>query len=156
VRYGLRVPGATLMDMYRKTREQGFGAEVKRRIMLGTYALSAGYYDAYYLRAQKVRTLIFQDFADAFLKCDLIVTPTMPTPAFRLGEKTADPLQMYLADIYTVTGSLAGVPGISVPCGKTRGGLPVGLQIFGSHFGEAKMLQAARQFEKAGGFSIES
>jgi aspartyl-tRNA(Asn)/glutamyl-tRNA(Gln) amidotransferase subunit A len=156
VRYGLRVPGATLMDMYRKTREQGFGAEVKRRIMLGTYALSAGYYDAYYLRAQKVRTLIFQDFADAFLKCDLIVTPTMPTPAFRLGEKTADPLQMYLADIYTVTGSLAGVPGISIPCGKTRSGLPIGLQIFGSHFGEARMLQAARQFEKAGGFSIET
>jgi aspartyl-tRNA(Asn)/glutamyl-tRNA(Gln) amidotransferase subunit A len=156
VRYGLRVPGATLVDMYRKTREQGFGAEVKRRIMLGTYALSAGYYDAYYLRAQKVRTLIFQDFADAFLKCDLIVTPTMPTPAFRLGEKTADPLQMYLADIYTVTGSLAGVPGISVPCGKTRGGLPVGLQIFAPHFSEARMLQAARQFEKAGGFTIGS
>jgi aspartyl-tRNA(Asn)/glutamyl-tRNA(Gln) amidotransferase subunit A len=154
VRYGLRVPGATLMDMYRKTREQGFGPEVKRRIMLGTYALSAGYYDAYYLRAQKVRSLIFRDFTDAFLKCDVIVTPTMPTPAFRLGEKTADPLQMYLADIYTVTGSLAGVPGISVPCGKTPGGLPVGLQIFGSHFGEARMLQAARQFEKAGGFTL--
>jgi aspartyl-tRNA(Asn)/glutamyl-tRNA(Gln) amidotransferase subunit A len=156
VRYGLRVPGATLMDMYRKTRERGFGAEVKRRIMLGTYALSAGYYEAYYLRAQKVRALIFRDFADAFLKCDLIVTPTMPTAAFKLGEKTADPLQMYLADIYTVTGSLAGVPGISVPSGKTSAGLPVGLQIFGSHFGEGTMLRAARQFERAGGFSIGS
>ena len=116
--------------MYRKTREAGFGAEVKRRIMLGTYVLSAGYYDAYYLRAQKVRALIARDFADAFQKVDAIVTPTAPTPAFRLGEKTADPLQMYLADIYTVTGSLAGVPGISVPCGKTKTGLPVGMQIF--------------------------
>ena len=110
--------------MYRKTRERGFGPEVKRRIMLGTYALSAGYYDAYYLRAQKVRALIARDFADAFQKVDVIVTPTAPTAAFRLGEKSADPLQMYLADIYTVTGSLAGVPGISVPCGKTNEGLP--------------------------------
>jgi aspartyl-tRNA(Asn)/glutamyl-tRNA(Gln) amidotransferase subunit A len=151
VRYGLRVPGSTLTEMYRKTREQGFGAEVKRRIMLGTYALSAGYYDAYYLLAQKVRSLIARDFAEAFQKVDAIITPTAPTPAFRLGEKTADPLQMYLADIYTVTGSLAGVPGISVPCGKTRLGLPVGLQIFGPHFGEARILQVARAFEKAGG-----
>jgi len=154
VRYGLRVPGTTLMDMYRKTRAQGFGAEVKRRIMLGTYALSSGYYDAYYLRAQKVRSLIAQDFADAFQKVDAILTPTAPTPAFKLGEKTDDPLQMYLADIYTVTGSLAGVPGISVPCGKTRAGLPVGLQIFGPHFSESRVLQLARAFEKAGGFSI--
>src|SRR5215469_4245205 len=114
VRYGLRVPDATLRGMYRKTRAQGFGHEVKRRIMLGTYTLSSGYYDAYYLRAQKVRTLIAQDFADAFQKVDLILTPTTPAPAFKLGEKTADPLQMYLADIYTVTGSLAGIPGISV------------------------------------------
>jgi aspartyl-tRNA(Asn)/glutamyl-tRNA(Gln) amidotransferase subunit A len=151
VRYGLRVPGSTLIEMYRKTRERGFGAEVKRRIMLGTYALSAGYYDAYYLRAQKVRSLIARDFADAFQKVDAIITPTAPTPAFRLGEKTADPLQMYLADIYTVTGSLAGVPGISIPCGKTRLGLPVGMQIFGPHFGEARVLQLARAFEKAGG-----
>jgi len=152
VRYGLRVPGGTLTEMYRETRELGFGPEVKRRIMLGTYALSAGYYDAYYLRAQKVRALIAQDFSDAFQKVDVIVTPTAPTPAFRLGEKTADPLQMYLADIYTVTGSLAGVPGISVPCGRTKAGLPVGMQVFGPHFSEARVLQIARAFEKAGGF----
>jgi aspartyl-tRNA(Asn)/glutamyl-tRNA(Gln) amidotransferase subunit A len=154
VRYGLRIRGDTLMDMYRRTREHGFGAEVKRRIMLGTYALSSGYYDAYYLRAQKVRALIAGDFANAFEKVDAIVTPTAPTPAFKLGEKTADPLEMYLADIYTVTGSLAGVPGISVPCGKTAAGLPIGMQIFASHFGEARILQLARAFEKAGGFSI--
>jgi aspartyl-tRNA(Asn)/glutamyl-tRNA(Gln) amidotransferase subunit A len=154
VRYGLRVPGATLIEMYRRTREAGFGAEVKRRIMLGTYALSAGYYDAYYLRAQKVRSLVARDFADAFQKVDAIITPTMPTPAFRLGEKTADPLQMYLADIYTVTGSLAGVPGISVPCGKTSAGLPVGMQIFARHFDEARVLQLAYAFENGGGFSI--
>jgi aspartyl-tRNA(Asn)/glutamyl-tRNA(Gln) amidotransferase subunit A len=154
VRYGLRVPGATLTEMYRKTREQGFGAEVKRRIMLGTYALSAGYYDAYYLRAQKVRTLIARDFAHAFEKVDAIITPTAPTPAFRLGEKTSDPLQMYLADIFTVTGSLAGIPGISVPCGPTKEGLPVGMQIFGPHFSEGRVLQLARAFEKAGGFAV--
>ena len=154
VRYGLRVPSSSLREMYKKTRERGFGPEVKRRIMLGTYVLSAGYYDAYYLRAQKVRSLIARDFADAFQKVDAIVTPTTPTPAFRLGEKTADPLQMYLADIYTVTGSLAGVPGISVPCGKTKAGLPIGMQIFGPHFEEARVLQLARAFEKAGGFTI--
>lgn len=154
VRYGLRVSGATLMDMYRKTRERGFGPEVKRRIMLGTYALSAGYYDAYYLRAQKVRSLIARDFSEAFQKVDAIVTPTAPTPAFKLGEKTADPLEMYLADIYTVTGSLAGIPGISIPCGNTRAGLPVGMQIFGPHFGEGRVLQIAHAFEQAGGFSI--
>jgi aspartyl-tRNA(Asn)/glutamyl-tRNA(Gln) amidotransferase subunit A len=154
VRYGVRVPGNTLIEMYRKTRENGFGSEVKRRIMLGTYVLSAGYYDAYYLRAQKVRALIARDFAAAFEKADVIITPTAPTPAFRLGEKTSDPLQMYLADIYTVTGSLAGVPGISVPCGKTRAGLPVGMQIFGPHFSEGRVLQIARAFEKAGGFTI--
>jgi aspartyl-tRNA(Asn)/glutamyl-tRNA(Gln) amidotransferase subunit A len=154
VRYGLRVPGTTLMDMYRKTRQRGFGPEVKRRIMLGTYALSSGYYDAYYLRAQKVRSLIARDFANAFEKVDAILTPTAPTPAFKLGEKKANPLQMYLADIYTVTGSLAGVPGISVPCGETTAGLPIGMQIFASHFGEGRILQLARAFEKAGGFSI--
>jgi aspartyl-tRNA(Asn)/glutamyl-tRNA(Gln) amidotransferase subunit A len=154
VRYGLRVQGNTLMDMYRKTRERGFGPEVKRRIMLGTYALSSGYYDAYYVRAQKVRSLIARDFSSAFEKVDAIVTPTAPSPAFKLGEKTADPLEMYLADIYTVTGSLAGVPGISVPCGKTAAGLPIGMQIFASHFGESRILQLARAFEKAGGFSI--
>jgi len=154
VRYGLRVQGNTLMEMYRKTRERGFGPEVKRRIMLGTYALSSGYYDAYYLRAQKVRALIARDFADAFEKVDAIITPTAPTPAFKLGEKTADPLEMYLADIYTVTGSLAGVPGISVPCGKTAAGLPIGMQIFGSHFDEGRILQLSHAFERAGGFSI--
>ena len=154
VRYGLRVHGNTLMEMYRKTRERGFGPEVKRRIMLGTYALSSGYYDAYYLRAQKVRSLIARDFSDAFEKVDAILTPTSPTPPFKLGEKTADPLEMYLADIYTVTGSLAGIPGISVPCGNTAAGLPIGMQIFASHFAEARILQLARAFEKAGGFVI--
>jgi aspartyl-tRNA(Asn)/glutamyl-tRNA(Gln) amidotransferase subunit A len=151
VRYGLRVPGSSLLEMYKKTREKGFGPEVKRRIMLGTYVLSAGYYDAYYLRAQKVRSLIARDFADAFQKVDAIVTPTMPTPAFRLGEKTSDPLQMYLADIYTVTGSLAGLPGISIPCGNTKAGLPIGMQILGPHFSEGRVLQLARAFEKASG-----
>jgi len=154
VRYGLRVPGSTLVEMYRKTRERGFGPEVKRRIMLGTYALSAGYYDAYYLRAQKVRALIARDFADAFQKVDAIVTPTSPTAAFRLGEKTSDPLQMYLSDIYTVTGSLAGVPGISVPCGKTKAGLPIGMQILAPHFNEGRVLQIASAFEKAGGSGV--
>jgi aspartyl-tRNA(Asn)/glutamyl-tRNA(Gln) amidotransferase subunit A len=149
VRYGLRVPGATLTEMYRQTRARGFGPEVKCRIMLGTYALSAGYYDAYYLRAQRVRTLIARDFEDAFQKVDAIITPTAPTPAFRLGEKTSDPLTMYLADIYTVTGSLAGVPGISVPCGTTKAGLPVGMQIFGPHFREGLVLQIAHAYEQA-------
>lgn len=149
VRYGPRISGDSLLDMYKKTRGRGFGAEVKRRIMLGTYALSTGYYEAYYLKAQKVRTLIARDFTEAFTRVDAIVTPTSPVPAFRLGERTANPLQMYLADIYTVTGSLAGVPGISVPCGKTSEGLPVGLQIFGPHFGEAKVLQIAAAFERA-------
>jgi aspartyl-tRNA(Asn)/glutamyl-tRNA(Gln) amidotransferase subunit A len=151
VRYGLRIPGGTLIEMYRKTRGTGFGAEVKRRIMLGTYALSAGYYDAYYLKAQKARTLIARDFAEAFEQVDAIVTPTSPVPPFRLGERTADPIAMYLADIYTVTGSLAGVPGISVPCGRTAEGLPVGLQIFGQAFGEARILQLAHAFEKSQG-----
>ncbi len=154
VRYGLRVPGATLAEMYKKTRGRGFGPEVKRRIMLGTYALSAGYYDAYYKKAQQVRALIARDFAEAFSRVDAIVTPTSPVPAFRLGERTDDPLQMYLADIYTVTGSLAGVPGISLPCGKTPEGLPVGLQIFGNTFGESRVLQLAHSFEKAGGFIV--
>ena len=155
VRYGLRVDDPTLVGMYRKTRGAGFGPEVKRRIVLGTYVLSAGYYDAYYLKGQKVRALIAQDFRDAFAKVDAIVTPTSPIPAFKLGEKTNDPLQMYLADIYTVTGSLAGVPGISVPCGKTpQENLPVGLQIFGPAFGEARVLQLAHAFEQAGGASL--
>jgi aspartyl-tRNA(Asn)/glutamyl-tRNA(Gln) amidotransferase subunit A len=154
VRYGLRVEGDSLLSMYRKTRGAGFGPEVKRRIVLGTYVLSAGYYDAYYLKGQKVRSLIAQDFRDAFTKVDAIVTPTSPVPAFKLGERTDDPLQMYLADIYTVTGSLAGVPGISVPCGKVCGKLPVGLQIFGPPFGEGRVLQLARAFEQAGGAAL--
>jgi aspartyl-tRNA(Asn)/glutamyl-tRNA(Gln) amidotransferase subunit A len=154
VRYGLRVNDDSLLAMYRKTRGAGFGAEVKRRIVLGTYVLSAGYYDAYYLKGQKVRALIAQDFRDAFTKVDAIVTPTSPVPAFKLGERTNDPLQMYLADIYTVTGSLAGIPGISVPCGKVCGKLPVGLQIFGPAFGEARVLQLAHAFEQAGGASV--
>lgn len=151
VRYGLRMPSDALLGMYRKTRGAGFGAEVKRRIVLGTYVLSAGYYDAYYLKGQKVRALIARDFRDAFMKVDAIVTPTSPVPAFKLGERTDDPLQMYLADIYTVTGSLAGVPGISVPCGKVCGKLPVGLQIFGPAFGEANVLRLAHGFEQASG-----
>lgn len=154
VRYGLRVDDNSLLAMYRKTRGAGFGAEVKRRIVLGTYVLSAGYYDAYYLKGQKVRALIAQDFRDAFAKVDAIVTPTSPVPAFQLGERTSDPLQMYLADIYTVTGSLAGVPGISVPCGKICGKLPVGLQIFGPAFGEARVLQLADAFERGGGADL--
>jgi aspartyl-tRNA(Asn)/glutamyl-tRNA(Gln) amidotransferase subunit A len=154
VRYGLRVGDDSLLAMYRKTRGAGFGAEVKRRIVLGTYVLSAGYYDAYYLKGQKVRALIAQDFRDAFRKVDAILTPTSPVPAFKLGERTNDPLQMYLADIYTVTGSLAGMPGISVPCGKIDGKLPVGLQIFGPAFGETKVLQLAHAFEQAGGAKV--
>ena len=154
VRYGLRADDPTLLGMYRKTRGAGFGPEVKRRIVLGTYVLSAGYYDAYYLKGQKVRALIAQDFREAFTKVDAIVTPTSPIPAFKLGEKTNDPLQMYLADIYTVTGSLAGVPGISVPCGKICGKLPVGLQLFGPPFGESRILQLAHAFEQAGGSSL--
>jgi len=154
VRYGLRVDEPTLLGMYRKTRGAGFGAEVKRRIVLGTYVLSAGYYDAYYLKGQKVRALIARDFRDAFAEVDVIVTPTSPIPAFKLGEKTDDPLQMYLADIYTVTGSLSGVPGISVPCGKICGTLPVGLQLFAPAFAESRILQLAHAFEQAGGASL--
>ena len=154
VRFGPRVPGATLIEMYRKTRGRGFGAEVKRRIVLGTYVLSAGYYDAYYLKGQKIRALIARDFSDAFEKVDAIITPTSPVPPFRLGERTADPLQMYLADSYTVTGSMAGVPGISVPCGKTSEGLPVGLQIYGPAFGEDRVLHLAHAFEQAGGGNL--
>ncbi len=154
VRFGPRVEGDSLIAMYRKTRGAGFGAEVKRRIVLGTYVLSAGYYDAYYLKGQKVRALIAEDFRKAFTQVDAIVTPTSPVPAFKVGERTNDPLQMYLADIYTVTGSLAGLPGISVPCGRIGGELPVGLQIFGPAFGEAKVLQLAAAFEAAGGATI--
>ena len=154
VRYGLRIDSDSLLSMYRKTRGAGFGPEVKRRIVLGTYVLSAGYYDAYYLKGQKVRALIAKDFRDAFTRVDAIVTPTSPVPAFPLGERSEDPLQMYLADIYTVTGSLAGVPGISVPCGKIGGKLPVGLQIFGAPFAEERVLQLAYAFEQAGGAAV--
>jgi aspartyl-tRNA(Asn)/glutamyl-tRNA(Gln) amidotransferase subunit A len=154
VRFGPRVDGDTLIAMYRKTRGAGFGSEVKRRIVLGTYVLSAGYYDDYYLKGQKVRALIANDFRKAFEKVDAIVTPTSPVPPFHLGERVNDPLQMYLADIYTVTGSLAGLPGISVPCGRLEGKLPVGLQIFGPAFGEARVLQLAHAFEQAGGATL--
>ena len=150
VRYGYRAKNArTLSDMYRRSRDEGFGTEVKRRIMLGTYALSAGYYDAYYLKAQKVRALLTQDFDEAFKKVDAIVTPTSPTAAFKLGEKANDPLAMYLADIYTVTADLAGIPGISIPCGETREKLPVGLQILGRHFDEATILRLAHAYERS-------
>jgi aspartyl-tRNA(Asn)/glutamyl-tRNA(Gln) amidotransferase subunit A len=150
VRYGYRSPQAhTLSEMYRRSRDQGFGAEVKRRILLGTYVLSAGYYDAYYLKAQRVRTLLTRDFEQAFQRVDAIVTPTAPTPAFKLGEKIDDPLSMYLADIYTVTADLAGVPGISVPCGESNGGLPIGLQILGRHFDESTVIRLAHAYEHA-------
>ncbi len=148
VKYGLRVDGDDLVDMYMKTRDEGFGAEVKRRIILGTYALSSGYYEAYYKKAQQVRTLISRDFEKAFKTVDLIVTPTTPTPAFRAGEKTGDPLQMYLSDIFTISINLAGAPGISVPCGFTSGGLPVGLQIIGRHFDEKSIFKAAYAYEQ--------
>ena len=145
VRYGYRAEEArSLSDMYRRTRDRGFGTEVKRRIMLGTYALSAGYYDAYYLKAQKVRTLLTRDFEEAFAQVDAIVTPTCPTTAFKLGEKLHEPLAMYLADIYTVTADLAGIPGVSVPCGETSEKLPVGLQILGRHFDESTILRIAK------------
>lgn len=150
VRYGFRTKDAhTLSEMYRRSRDHGFGTEVKRRIMLGTYALSAGYYDAYYLKAQKVRTLLAQDFEEAFKKVEAIVTPTSPTAAFKLGEKVNDPLAMYLADIYTVTADLAGIPGISIPCGETKERLPIGLQILGKHFDEATILRVAHAYEQS-------
>ena len=152
VRYTFRSPHAeTLSDMYRNTRGEGFGAECKRRIMLGTYVLSAGYYDAYYLKAQKVRALITQDFSRAFAGVDAIVAPVSPFPAFRIGEKIDDPLEMYLSDIYTITGSLAGIPCMSVPCGKTAQGLPVGMQILTRHFEEVTMFRLAAAFEQAAG-----
>src|SRR5271165_6565771 len=150
VRYGVRASyGKTLAEMYRRTRDAGLGTEVKRRIMLGTYALSAGYYDAYYRKAQQVRSLLARDFGNAFTKVDAIVTPTTPTAAFKLGEKTEDPLAMYLADIYTVTANLAGVPGISVPCGKNLEGLPIGVQILGKYFDEPTVLRVAHVVEHA-------
>jgi aspartyl-tRNA(Asn)/glutamyl-tRNA(Gln) amidotransferase subunit A len=153
VRYTYRSPRAqTLIDMYRHTRGEGFGAECKRRIMLGTYVLSAGYYDAYYLKAQKVRTLIARDFQNAFGEVDAIVAPVSPSPAFKIGEKIDDPLDMYLSDIYTITGDLAGIPCMSVPCGRTEEGLPVGMQILCNHFQEAAMFRLAAAYERARGF----
>ena len=150
VRYGYRSPSsATLSDMYSHSRDEGFGAEVKRRIMLGTYALSAGYYDAYYLKAQRVRRILAEEFLRAFAEVDAIVTPTAPTPAFKLGEKTGDPLAMYLADIYTVTASLAGICGVTVPCGATKAGLPVGMQVLAAHLNEATAFRVARAVEAA-------
>ena len=149
VRYGARVDGADPEEMNRKTRGAGFGEEVKRRIILGTYVLSSGYYDAYYLRAQKVRTLIRQDFLKAFEEVDLIASPTTPTPAFKIGEKAGDPLQMYLSDIYTISCNLAGLCGISVPCGFSETGLPIGLQLLGKPFGESDLLRAAHAYEQA-------
>jgi aspartyl-tRNA(Asn)/glutamyl-tRNA(Gln) amidotransferase subunit A len=150
VRFGYRNADARgLLDMYMVSRDEGFGAEVKRRIMLGTYALSSGYYDAYYLKAQKVRTLIMQDFITAFQSVDLVLTPVAPTAAFRLGEKSADPLQMYLSDIFTIPVNLAGTCGISVPAGFSAEGLPIGVQLIGKHFGEETLLRAAHAFEQA-------
>ncbi len=149
VRYGHRAAEYTdLLDMYKRTRAEGFGAEVKRRILIGTYVLSHGYYDAYYIRAQKLRRLIAQDFTAAFSQCDVIMGPTSPTTAFRIGEKSDDPVQMYLSDIYTIAVNLAGLPGMSIPCGFDGAGLPVGLQIIGNYFDEARMLNVAHQYQQ--------
>ena len=148
VRYGYRAPEYTdLADMYEKSRAQGFGAEVKRRIMIGTYVLSHGYYDAYYLKAQRIRRLIAQDFVEAFKQCDVIMGPTSPTIAFKLGEKGDDPVQMYLSDIYTIAVNLAGLPGMSIPCGFGAANMPVGLQVIGNYFAEAQMLNIAHQYQ---------
>lgn len=149
VKYGFRAPGKDLIDMYMNTRAQGFGLEVKRRILLGTYALSSGYYEAYYKKAQQVRTLIKRDFDEAFKSVDVIITPTTPTPAFRIGEKASDPLQMYLSDIFTISANLAGVPAISIPCGFSSENLPIGLQIIGRPFDEATILQVAHAYEQS-------
>jgi aspartyl-tRNA(Asn)/glutamyl-tRNA(Gln) amidotransferase subunit A len=152
VKYGFRASGGNLLEMYAQTRTQGFGAEVRRRIMLGTYTLSAGYYDAYYRKASQVRTLIRRDFDRAFETCAVLATPVAPTPAFRLGEKTDDPLTMYLSDIFTISANLAGIPGISLPAGLSREGLPIGLQLLGPPFGEPRVLQVAHAFEQATDF----
>jgi aspartyl-tRNA(Asn)/glutamyl-tRNA(Gln) amidotransferase subunit A len=157
VRYGYRASDYRDLDeMYERTRAEGFGAEVKRRILIGTYVLSHGYYDAYYIRAQKLRRLIARDFAEAFSKCDVIVGPTSPTSAFRLGEKAADPVQMYLSDIYTIAVNLAGLPGLSIPCGFDGRGLPVGLQVIGNYFAEARMLKVAHRYQIATDWHLRS
>ena len=153
IRFGLRVETDNLLDLYRKTRARGFGPEVKRRIMLGTFALSTGYYDAYYLKAQKVRTLIKRDFEAAFKSCDLIITPTAPTTAFKLGEKMSDPLQMYLSDIFTISVNLAGLPGMAIPCGYDQEGMPIGLHLIGPAFGEETVLRAGDAYERSGAFT---
>jgi aspartyl-tRNA(Asn)/glutamyl-tRNA(Gln) amidotransferase subunit A len=156
IRYGLRIEGQDPIDLYSKTRGAGFGAEVKRRIILGTYVLSSGYHDAYYLRAQKVRTLIRQDFLKAFEKVDAIVTPTTPTAAFKIGEKTDDPLQMYLSDIFTLSCNLAGICGLSLPCGFTaQPKLPIGLQLLGKPFGEMALLKISHAYEQSTGWHKE-
>ncbi len=157
VRYGHRAAEyVDLMDMYKRSRAEGFGAEVKRRILIGTYVLSHGYYDAYYIRAQKLRRLIAQDFVAAFALCDVIMGPTSPTTAFKLGEKSADPLQMYLSDIYTIGVNLAGLPGMSIPCGFDGQGLPVGLQIIGNYFDEARMLNVAHQLQQVSDWHLRA
>ena len=154
MRYGHRAPGVDdLIGLYERTRAEGFGREVRRRIMIGTYVLSAGYYDAYYLRAQKVRTLIARDFTQAFEKCDVLLTPATPCAAFGIGSKTSDPVSMYLNDVFTVTVNLAGLPGISVPAGISHDGLPLGLQIIGKAFDEETVLRAGRAIEMAAGFN---
>lgn len=155
VRYGLRVQGDDITDMYEKTRAEGFGDEVRRRVLIGTYVLSAGYYDAYYIKAQKIRTLIAQDFKQAYEKVDLLLTPTAPSPAFAIGEKVNDPLSMYLNDVFTVPVNLAGLPGISLPAGLSSNGLPLGLQLIGRTFDEDTLLRAADVLEQAAGFSAE-
>ena len=157
VRYGYRAEGyRDLLDMYEKTRAEGFGAEVKRRILIGTYVLSHGYYDAYYIRAQKLRRLIADDFATAFGKCDVMLGPTAPTTAFRLGERAADPVQMYLSDIYTIAVNLAGLPGMSIPCGFGDDGLPVGVQLVGNYFREAQLLNVAHQYQRETGWHLRA
>jgi aspartyl-tRNA(Asn)/glutamyl-tRNA(Gln) amidotransferase subunit A len=157
VKYGMRVPDAeNLLDMYKKTRAAGFGAEVKRRIMLGTYALSAGYYDAYYLKAQKVRTLIKQDFEDAFKQVDILVCPTAPTTAFKAGEKTEDPLSMYLGDLMTIPVNMAGLPGLSIPCGFDDNGLPIGMQLIGKVLREDQLFQVAYAYEQSTEWHLRS
>ncbi len=156
IRYGLRVKAEEHIDLYNQTRAEGFGAEVKRRIMLGTFALSAGYYDAYYLKGQKVRTLIRRDFEQAFEKCDLIVTPVAPTTAFQLGEKMNDPLTMYLSDIFTISVNLAGLPGMSMPCGYDEKNLPIGVQLIGPLFSEEVILRAGDALERTGNFAARA
>ena len=155
VRYGLRVPGNSVQEMYENTRGAGFGAEVTRRVLIGTYVLSAGYYEAYYIKAQRVRSLIARDFEHAFSRCDVLLTPTAPTAAFAIGEKMDDPIAMYLNDVFTVPASLAGLPGISVPAGLSAEGLPLGLQLIGRAFDEETMLRSAAVLEDAAAFTAE-